>query len=241
MRRAVLLLVLGFGMAGAGSCGQQHEVAITNVRCLRGETITHERCAVGIDGGRITYVGTRTPRARRRVDGQGGILAPGFVDSNVPGFVAPGAGSDVKLLDGVTTYLSAHGGLPGDAPALRGRPSVLNYATTVGVSGERERRAGADLLGALDAGLRAGAYGVSLSPEYDPDLVTPEVVGEVCARFGPRGVPIAFHTRYSALDRELDGVREAIACARHGAPVHLLHLTSTGATHHPRGCANASA
>jgi N-acyl-D-aspartate/D-glutamate deacylase len=233
MRRAVLLLLLGAGVAPL-SCGPRHEVAITNVRCLRGDGITDDACAVGIDGGRITYVGTRTPRADRRVDGQGGILSPGFVDTNVPGFVAPGAGSDVKLLDGVTTYLSAHGGLPGDAPALRGQTSVLNYATTVGVSGARERRAGADLLGALDEGLRAGAYGVSLSPEYDPALVTQEVVREVCERFGPRGVPIAFHTRFSALDRELDGVREAIACAESGAPVHLLHLASTGGTHHPR-------
>jgi hypothetical protein len=233
-RRASLLVVVAAAALGATSCGPRHDLAITNVKCLRGTEITDEPCSVGIDGGRITYVGTRTPRAHRYVDGQGGVLAPGFVDTNVPGFVGPGIGSEVKVLDGVTTYLSAHGGLPGDAPAVRGRASVLNYATTVGVTGGPAPRTVDELLDGLEAGLRAGAYGISLSPEYDPERVTPAVVRAVCERFGPRRVPIAFHTRYSTPDRELDGVREAIACARDGAPIHLLHLASTGATHHPR-------
>ncbi len=213
-----------------------HDLVIANVRCLHDDRIAREPCAVAIDAGRIRYVGAHEPSARRRLDGRGGVLAPGFLDTNVPGFVLAGRGSRLKLLDGVTTYLSAHGGLPGDAPAVHGRHSVLNYATTVGVAGFRTqlRAPGFDVIAALDAGLVAGAYGISLSPEYDPDGTTVELVRRICEQFGPRGVPIAFHTRYSAKDRELEGVAEALDCARQGAPVHLLHVSSTGATHHPR-------
>jgi len=213
-----------------------HDVVISNVRCLRDDRIANEACLVAIDADRIVYVGSRASWARRRIDGRGGILAPGFLDTNVPGFIPPGLGSELKLSDGVTTYLSAHGGLPGDAPAAHGQPSVLNYATTVGVAGFRDRwdAAGFDVIAALDAGLAAGAYGISLSPEYDPEHVTVELVRMVCERFGPRQVPIAFHTRYSSRERELEGVAEAIDCAHRGAPVHLLHVSSTGATHHPR-------
>jgi len=213
-----------------------HDLVIAAVRCLRDDHIATETCAVAIDGERITAVTSREPRGRRRIDGRGGVVAPGFLDTNVPGFIAPGLGSEVKLLDGVTTYLSAHGGLPGDTPAVRGEASVLNYATTVGLAGFRQRLAEPDFdpIAALASGLAAGAYGISLSPEYDPEHITVELVRAICERFGPRGVPIAFHARYSDAERELEGVQEAIACAERGAPVHLLHLASTGATHHPR-------
>src|SRR6185369_2980699 len=135
---AGLALAVAFGSRDFGS----HDLVIAHVRCLHDDArIAPEPCAVAIDGDRIAAVAATEPRARRRVDGRGGVVAPGFLDTNVPGFVAPGLGSDLKLLDGVTTYLSAHGGLPGDAPAVRGDASVLNYATTVGLAGFRERLA----------------------------------------------------------------------------------------------------
>jgi hypothetical protein len=238
MKRASVLAVIGAILALLVLVWRErafHDVVVANVRCLRDDRIPDEPCTVAIDADRITYVGARVPAARRRIDGRGGVLAPGFLDTNVPGFVAPGVGSHLKLLDGVTTYLSAHGGLPGDAPAVHGRSSVLNYATTVGVTGLHARATpGFDVLAELDAGLLAGAYAISLSPEYDPRHTTVELVRRICERFGRRGVPIAFHTRHSAKDRELEGVAEAVDCARRGAPVHLLHLSSTGGTHHPR-------
>ena len=41
-----------------------------------------------------------------------------------------------------------------------------------------------------------------------------------------------FHLRYSSESEELAGLKEAIACAAQGNPVHILHITSTGATYH---------
>jgi dihydroorotase len=233
MRRAFLLLVLGAGVAQALSCGPRHEVAITNVRCLRGDRVTDDACAVGIDGGRITYVGARTPRAHRRVDGEGGILAPGFIDTNVPGFVGPGAGSDVKLLDGVTTYLSAHGGLPVTRPHAAAR-RASSTTRPPSASPARASVVRVRTFSALSTMGCAPARTACRCHRSTTPLSSHRTSCGRCARASVRvAFPIAFHTRYSALDRELDGVREAIACAQSGAPVHLLHLASTGGTHHP--------
>jgi hypothetical protein len=212
-----------------------HDLVITDVRYLRGDQITAERYSVAVRGDRISYVGRRQPIARRTIDGHGCVLAPGFLDTNIAGFVLPGKPSELKLHDGVTAYLSAHGGLAGDSLARHGIPAVLNYATTVGLAGlGRIDEPGFDVFDALQKALAAGAYGISLSPEYDPERLTPELVRAICQRFGPAKVPISFHTRYSSRDQELAGVDEAFECARLGAPVHILHISSTGGTYHPR-------
>ncbi len=232
MRAAVVVVAVCVATFAtlSGCIEPSHDVVVTDVRYLRDDGVTTERYNVAVRGGRISYVGTATPRAQRRIDGHGGVLAPGLLDTNVPGFIEGPLASELKLRDGVTSYLSAHGGLPGDSLAARKRPSVLNYATTVGLVGIRTRAAAA-VTAALDDALAAGAYGISLSPEYDPGT-PPELVSAICATFGPRGVPIAFHTRYSDVEHELEGLAEALDCARSGAAVDVLHLSSTGGTHH---------
>lgn len=220
-----------------------HDLVITHVHYLRGAEITSELYNVAVRGGRISYVGTEPPPAKRTLDGRGLVLAPGFLDTNIPGFVRVGTPSRLKLADGVTSYLSAHGGLPGDSLAHQGHQTILNYATTVGLIGSRDRLGDPtfDLPAALEAGVRAGAYGVSLSPEYAPDDATPERVQAICARMGALSTPVSFHARFSSRDQELEGVEEAFACARRHAPVHVLHITSTGGTWHPREAAAIAA
>ena len=59
-------------------------------------------------GDRITYVGSRPQKALEVIDGAGLVLAPGFLDVNSGGIGAARAGfGRLKLLDGVTAYLSA--------------------------------------------------------------------------------------------------------------------------------------
>ena len=220
-----------------------HDLAITGVRYLRGAEITPDLYTVAVRGTRISYIGTEVPPAKSKIDGHGMVLAPGFLDTNIPGFVVPGDPSHLKLADGVTSYLSAHGGLPGDNLARSGRQTILNYATTVGLIGFRDRLADPkfDVPRALEAAIRAGAYGVSLSPEYSPDDATPERVQAICARMGALGTPVSFHARFSSREQELEGIEEAFACAQHHAPVHVLHVSSTGGTWHPREAAAIAA
>jgi dihydroorotase len=52
---------------------------------------------------------------------------------------------------------------------------------------------------------------------------------------------VSFHARFSSYEHELEGVEEAFACAQQRAPVHVLHVTSTGATWHPREAAAIAA
>jgi len=212
---------------------------ISGVHYLLGAEITPEPYHVAVRGSRISYIGTDAPPAKRILDGRGLVLAPGFLDTNIPGFVREGKGSHLKLADGVTSYLSAHGGLPGDNLRRQRRGTILNYATTVGLIGFRDRLGDPvfDLPAALERGLRAGAYGVSLSPEYAPDKATRERVQAICARMGSLRTPVSFHARFSSHEQELEGIEEAFECAQRGAPVHVLHVTSTGGTWHPREAA----
>jgi N-acyl-D-aspartate/D-glutamate deacylase len=232
---ACVAIVLACAVA-AGCRGDVHDLVISDVRYLRGTEITAGPQHVAVRGDRISYVGATRPHAARVIDGRGLVLAPGFLDTNVPGFVRAGRAAALKLRDGVTSYLSAHGGLPGDNLQRQQRRADLNYATTVGLVGYRDRLADPafDLPAALEAAIAEGAYGVSLSPEYAPEEATAARVQAICARFAGRAVPISFHGRYSSYERELEGVAEAIACADHDVPVHVLHLPSTGATWHPR-------
>jgi N-acyl-D-aspartate/D-glutamate deacylase len=219
-----------------GCAAPPQDVLITDARYLRGSEITASTANIGVRDGRISYLGAERPAARRTIDGRGRVLAPGFLDTNVPGFIVGARASELKLRDGVTSYLSAHGGLLRDSVAAQRQPTLLNYATTVGLIGMRERTDD-DVVAALDHALSAGAYGISLAPEYDPERTTPELMAKICGAFGPRNVPISIHTRYSDRVHELDGIAEALACARAGGPIHVLHLSSTGGTYHPREAA----
>ena len=238
-RRPWLLAVALVACGACRTAPPADDVVITNVHWLRGTEITTEPANVAVRGSRISYVGPEAPRAKRTIDGRGLVLAPGFLDTNIPGFVYAGTPSRLKLADGVTSYLSAHGGLPGDNLARQGRGTVLNYATTVGLIGFRARLGDPtfDLTAALEAALRAGAYGVSLSPEYAQAVATPERVHTICTRMGALGIPVAFHARFSSYEQELEGLEETFRCAEQRAPVHVLHVTSTGGTWHPREAA----
>ncbi len=139
----------------------------------------------------------------------------------------------LKLQDGITTFLNAHGdSLKADARKNRASER-LNYATSVGlIPVQANPMTGAEMFAALEDSLRYGAYTISLSPEYNAQT-TPGVIAELSKHFSNKNVLFTFHLRYSSESQELEGLREAIACAAEGNPVHILHITSTGATFHP--------
>jgi N-acyl-D-amino-acid deacylase len=232
-RGVVALVLLVAACAGHVPRGRPYDVVIENVRYLDGERFTTAPYAVAIDGDRIAAIGRVAPPARLRVAGTGLVLAPGFVDTNSGGFVN-GPAAYLKAADGITTYLSAHGGAVGERLADGDAPPWLNYATTVGIGGWTP--AEGDVIEHLAAGLAAGAYGIALSPEYNP-AATPELMARACAYAAAAGVPVSLHLRYSDAEHELEGVAEAVRCAEQGAAVHVLHFTSTGGTFRPRDAA----
>jgi N-acyl-D-aspartate/D-glutamate deacylase len=211
---------------------QPSDFLIADVCYLRGDRITEQPANIGITGDRITYVGTNRIRASNVIDGAGLVLTPGLIDVNSCGWLSDSAAM-LKLRDGVTTFLNAHGdSFKADARKFR-VSEKLNYATSVGlIPVEVNHLSGPEMMAALGDSLRYGAYTLSLSPEYNAGT-TPALITELSKRFAHRNVLFTFHLRYSSRAEELLGLKEALACAAAGNPVHILHITSTGATYHP--------
>jgi len=212
-----------------------YDYLIINVRYVKEKEITSREHVVGIRDERIAYIGTRKPFASfaNVIDGKGLVLAPGFVDVDSPGFVKEKA-AYFKAHDGITTYLSAHGGLPRESMDTYGEDAYLNYATTVGIIGFRDQldKEDFDVVLAFKGALQSGAYGISFSPEYTRQA-TPELIERVCKAFEGKSVVFSFHLRYSDAAHELEGVKEALKCASHDVGLHILHINSTGGTYQP--------
>lgn len=82
---------------------------ITGATVFDGESALPRRVAVGVQGERIAHVGEAPAgaAARRRVDGRGLYLCPGFIDTHAStglGYRLPNA-ADHKLFQGVTTEI----------------------------------------------------------------------------------------------------------------------------------------
>ncbi|HEX5221418.1 MAG TPA: hypothetical protein VFZ59_17780 [Verrucomicrobiae bacterium] len=233
-RRLGIVCVIGI-LAVAAMVRQFHfgcDFLIQDVRYLQANEISKESVNIGITRDRISYIGKERVRARTVIRGDGLVLTPGLIDVNSCGWLKEDA-AILKAKDGVTTFLNAHGD-SFKANAKRFSASEkLNYATSVGlIPAFADHLKGEQMMAALEDSLRYGAYTISLSPEYTAET-TPEIVTALSRHFANRNVLFTFHLRYSSQSEELKGLREAIDCAKAGNPVHILHITSTGATFHP--------
>lgn len=195
---------------------------------------------IGVMGERIALITTHPIPGRLVLDASGMVVSPGFIDLCVAGRPSGPANArnieEWKVSDGVTTVLFLHDGT-GDLPAYRRmlegaeRYAHIGFSTRVwdylyrGLTLEEK-------LDLVRANLESGALGVSVSPEYTPEVDTGELLayGRVARE---HGVPLFLHLRYSSRERELEGVAEAVRVALEtGAHVHIFHLPSTGGTYH---------
>ncbi|MBY8822430.1 N-acyl-D-amino-acid deacylase family protein [Sphingomonas colocasiae] len=222
----------------AGAC-------ITNIRLIDGTGAAARRAAVRIAGGRIVEIGaTFAPRAGEAVhDGQGQVLAPGFIDTHshhdrgLPD--APDAAA--LLSQGVTTIVVGQDGsaaLPlrslwGDLAKTGAAVNVASYSghnsLRAKVMGEDYRRAATTgeierMKALLDADMRAGAIGLSSGLGYDPGIysASDEVVA-LCKTIAPYGGRYISHIRsenvnlWASIDELIRIGREA------RVPVQLSH------------------
>jgi N-acyl-D-aspartate/D-glutamate deacylase len=197
---------------------------------------------VGVRGDRIVEVGRLRVKARRRIDGRGLVLAPGFIDVHTHADrirQRPAAANFVR--QGVTTVVSGNcgeSGLPVGkllAEVERARPAI-NYATLVGHGQIRERAMGlarraptgaelAEMRRLAARAMREGALGLSSGLFYVPGAYArlPEVV----AAAGPvaeLGGVYASHKR-SAGGKIFEALRETAAVGRRtGMGVQISHL-----------------
>lgn len=222
------------------------DVTIVNGRVIDPETgLDTTGYDVGIKGRTIVAVTRRSLEAPAVIDAKGLVVAPGFID--ILSYDPNQYGAWFKIADGVTTNLAMHGGAVKPAQWLakyeKARPPV-NFGAAFFYNSARLRLgirpykpATAEdikkIISMAEAGIKDGALGIGMSPEYSPGTTKDEIeaMGRVAKRFN---VPVFFHVRYSDMDppgTNIEALSEVIEVAKKtGAAIHIDHINSTGGT-----------
>ncbi len=254
MRRfSLLLFALGTGW------GQSYDLVVRNGRVLDPESGLDAVRDVGIAAGRIAALSATPLSGVSAIDAAGLAVAPGFIDLHAHG--QDEENHRYQAMDGVTTALELEIGTADvDAwYASRAAGQLINYGVTVGhvpnrmqvmkdpnkglvPSGDAANRAATDeeiaaLKARIEKGLKGGALGVGFGVQYTPAASRWEIL-EMFRIAGRYRVPAFVHIRHMG-GREpasaLNALEEVIsASAVTGAPLHVVHVTSSGLQETPR-------
>ena len=240
------LIVASVASASASACAAPAAgTTITNVRIIDGTGAAMQPGAVRIVGDTIVAVGEIMPEANDSVvDGQGMVLAPGFIDthSHHGGGLLDSPTALAAVSQGITTIVAGNDGSH-SYPLQRAfdsltvvQPSV-NVASYAGHGTIRARVMGKDfarkatpaeidsMAVLLKQELDAGALGLSTGLEYDPGIYSDraEVLALTKVAAGAGGRYIS-HIRSE--DRWFwDAIDEIIAIGREAKiPVQISHI-----------------
>jgi dihydroorotase len=237
-------------MAVSSVWAQQYDLVLANGRVMDPASGLDGVRQVGIRGGKIAAISAGALRGATVLDVKGLVVAPGFIDLHSHGQTPENY--RFKARDGVTTALEMEVGvLPVKAwyGEREGR-ALINFGATVGHIPARmavlhdtgtflprdkatgpanadERRAVLDLLG---RGLEEGALGIGMGIAYVTQATRAEIF-EVFRFAAERKTTIYVHMRASGPVEPgaIDSLQEVMAdAAASGAPVHIVHITSTG-------------
>ena len=226
---------------------QSFDMVIKNGRIIDGSGNSWYYGDIGIQQGRITFVGKKDNYdARRMIDAKGLIVAPGFIDvhAHIEGGELTSPTADNFIFDGVTSVVTGNcGGSNLEVGKYFNRldsvKTSINVATLIGhntvrkaVLGDVNREPTAEEQTSMEAlvekAMKEGAVGLSTGLIYVPGTYakTPEVVSlaKVASRFN--GV-YASHIRDEG-DEVDKAVSEAIAIGRDAKiPVEISHFKVT--------------
>jgi N-acyl-D-aspartate/D-glutamate deacylase len=249
------LLVSAF--SGAGSlCAQDspYDLVITSGRVMDPESGLDAVRNVGISGGKIRAISSAVLKGKQTIDAKGLVVAPGFIDLHQHG--QDDENYRAKARDGVTTALELEVGVA-DIDRWYGEregKALINYGASVGhiavrmavmhdpgqllPSGDAAHREATpeemvEIMSLLEKGLRRGALAVGVGPAYTEAATNWEIteVFRVAAKYHASchihirsGAP-----RTGASPGNFTGFEEAVAAAAiSGAPLHIVHIQSTG-------------
>jgi N-acyl-D-aspartate/D-glutamate deacylase len=236
--------ILILSLLAVSAWGQDYDIVIRGGRVLDPESNLDAVRDVGIRGGVIRAVSEKPLTGRRVLDAKGHIVAPGFIDLHSHG--QDEESYRAKAMDGVTTALEMEVGV-GDITAWyaeREGKALVNFGATIGHipirmrhfrdsgtflpadHGANRRASDEDITEIkrlIERGLQLGAPGVGMGLMYTPGGTAIEYleVFRVAARFR---VPV-----YAHVNSGVEGLNEAIGYAAiTGAPLHVVHLNSSG-------------
>jgi N-acyl-D-aspartate/D-glutamate deacylase len=234
--------------------GEAYDVVIANGRVVDPESGLDAVRNVGISGGKIKAISRGALKGKQTIDAKGLVVAPGFIDLHQHGQDAENYAA--KAADGVTTALELEVGVA-EIDRWYGEregKSLIHYGASAGhipvrmavmhdpgqllPSGDAAHREATpdemeQIMALLEKGLQRGAVAVGVGPAYTEAATNWEItqVFRIAAKYHASchihvrsGAP-----RPGASAGNFSGFEEAIAAAAiTGAPLHIVHIQSTG-------------
>lgn len=228
-----------------------YDLVITNGIIVDGTGNAGFRADLGIRGGRIEKIGSlATVPARARIDAQGQVVSPGFIDAHVHiedqiKLSQARLVADNFLLQGVTTVITGNCGFsaPDIAAFFRKLAHLklaINVATLVGHNTLRQQVCGtrpnptpeqiARMQSLLRTGIEAGALGFSTGLCYKPGLFAHEDEVVALVRVAAQEQAIyATHMRNESAEEQA-AIDEAVRTAQRAgiAQLHISHFKAAG-------------
>ena len=233
-------------------CADQYDLVISHGRVMDPESGLDAVRNVGVKDGAIDAVTDRSITGQATIEADGLIVAPGFIDMHSHG--QNSETYEIQVRDGVTTALELELGA-GDVAAWyseRDGNAPVNYGASVGhipvrkdvmedpgellpISDAAHRHATDDevveMRRRIGLGLSQGALAVGFGVQYTPGATRWEVL-EMFRVASESGAVCHVHMRGAGRAEpgsSLEGLEELIAAsAITGAPLHLVHVTSSG-------------
>jgi N-acyl-D-aspartate/D-glutamate deacylase len=249
---------LALAPRGPSPADEAYDVVILNGRVMDPESGLDAVRNVGVKDGKIAAISERVLKSTTTIDAKGLVVAPGFIDLHEHG--QEPRNYEFQAHDGVTTSLELEVGTDDvDAwYAARAGKSLINFGVSVGhvpvrmkvmhdpsdflPSGDAaHKKASAEQISemetALAKGLDRGALAVGMGIAYTEAASHDEIVRmfQVAAKYH---ASVHVHLRYYGAKEPLTGLvglEEVIAAAEAtGAPLHVVHIVSTGLTETPQ-------
>jgi len=247
-------------VAAISISAQEYDLVIANGRVMDPESNLDAVRSIGITGRRILRVAAEPLTGRNQIDATGLVVAPGFIDLHQHG--QDQENYKFKAQDGVTSVFELEVGTA-DVDrwyAERTGKSPINFGVSIGhiqvrmaVMGDQpDFLPGAKSNGALQVasdeqieelkkqiehGLKRGAVAVGLKIQYTPMASQWEILEmfRVAARYD---ASCHVHVRgkgEKVFERGIPALEEVIAAAAiTRAPLHVVHIQSTGGKATPR-------
>jgi len=238
--------------------GETYDIVILNGRVMDPESGLDALRNVGVKDGKVAAVSKDVLQGTSTIDAKGLVVAPGFIDLHEHG--QEPRNYEFQAHDGVTTSLELEVGTHDVDQwyAARAGKSLINFGVSVGhvpvrmkvmhdpsdflPSGDAaHKKASAEQISemetALAKGLDRGALAVGMGIAYTEAASHEEIVRmfQVAAKYH---APVHVHLRYYGAKEPLTGLvglEEVIAAAAAtGAPLHVVHIVSTGLTETPQ-------
>ena len=254
----ILLIISALLIPAFPSSQAVYDLVILNGRVIDPESRSDAVRTLGISNGSIKAISSNMLRGRTVIEARGLVVSPGFIDLHQHG--QDEENYRFKAMDGVTTALELEVGT-GDVDAWyaqREQKSLINFGVSAGhlaarmaamhepmkflPTGDAAHRAATDaeieeMKRRLEEGLKRGAVAVGFGIQYTPNASRWEILEmfRVAARYG---ASCHVHMRHAGVKEpgsSVQALEEVIsAAAITGAPLHVVHIQSTGGPATPK-------